>query len=739
MKKYIFTLFLVGLLSGCERDDTPAATASTAVADSVANEFIRFFSAQEGLPADEYNIVISTQSAGESGSYTLTIEYDTGVTETRSGSWVNSSGPGTTCTPIARPCETLTLQEAGGIKLTLTSTVPNTLDLRYRNGSAVCDTSVSRICTATSGSTSTLTVLNSQISGEEYGNAYYAKVDPNNERATLAAFKSKNGFGSGTGVEVEAVFRDVKDLGYGRKMTARKNTDGTLAFFVENYLVQLVAGSNVNYGPLNLDAAINATDRFHVGTNAIEFSPITDGGSEYIVKFYTFSPGVTDEGSVRRLSLDMDGRGDKSVPGMCFSCHGGRAFPVGKDGLFQDISLNSAKLNLLEQSSFEFSDQLGYRLVDQQDAIRTINDFVLSSYPETINIGDWDSSFAREVALGRYNGDRANGSYNENFIPAGWKDGVAWQSDPSTKNPTGTELLFKQVVEPHCYSCHSLQGTAQQGAALTSSGVNFSSYEKFKRFESEIVEYVYRRGNMPLSLRNYERFWLSPGGAPTLLASHLGTAFDIKDSSGKLLVQEPGLPYARAGNDVTVKSPVQLNGSGSLHAATYQWRVVSAPTGATTSFSSANSAYTNFTASQNGVYVLSLSVSNAKGSNIDQVQITINNGLIKGQDELSFATDIKPILQAATTGCTSCHADTSAGSIYPQIPVMFTDNKSNINSVSLYADVLSRVDLREPENSPLLRKPLGINHVGGARPGFASTSDFNYQTILNWIRAGAQP
>jgi hypothetical protein len=56
-----------------------------------------------------------------------------------------------------------------------------------------------------------------------YAAAYYAAVDPNNERETLDEFKAANGFGAGGGNATEhlVVFRDVRDLGYGRRMTGR--------------------------------------------------------------------------------------------------------------------------------------------------------------------------------------------------------------------------------------------------------------------------------------------------------------------------------------------------------------------------------------------------------------------------------------------------------------------------------------------------------------------------------------
>ena len=63
-----------------------------------------------------------------------------------------------------------------------------------------------------------------------YATAYYAAIDPSNNKDTIDKWKSANNFGSGTGTEKLAVFRDAKDLGYGRRMTGRQNADGSIAF-----------------------------------------------------------------------------------------------------------------------------------------------------------------------------------------------------------------------------------------------------------------------------------------------------------------------------------------------------------------------------------------------------------------------------------------------------------------------------------------------------------------------------
>ena len=149
-----------------------------------------------------------------------------------------------------------------------------------------------------------------------YAEAYYRAIDPTAAKDTLAKWKAANGFDTGAGTQVTVVFGDKRDLGYGRRMNVRQNLDGTLAFFVENYLVQ--AGPDYLYSPLNLDAAVLRDTKWLVGVNAIEFSPGPEGGASF-PKFFNF-----DGQGARRLAVDLDGRGDKAMPGPCISCHGGR-------------------------------------------------------------------------------------------------------------------------------------------------------------------------------------------------------------------------------------------------------------------------------------------------------------------------------------------------------------------------------------------------------------------------------
>ena len=145
----------------------------------------------------------------------------------------------------------------------------------------------------------------------EYAAAYYRAIDPGNAKDTIDKWRAQNGFTgyaapARPGTEHLAVFRDVKDLGYGRRMTGRINTsadpnvNNSVAFFGENYDVSSI--SSGGYSSFNVEAAIARDSKWHVGTNAIEWStascntstappedPANCNSGVKFAKFYNFS------------------------------------------------------------------------------------------------------------------------------------------------------------------------------------------------------------------------------------------------------------------------------------------------------------------------------------------------------------------------------------------------------------------------------------------------------------------
>ena len=737
------------ILAGCsDRGDTvvePVTVDATVTADS----FLTYVNQQTQIGVGEYQVVVSPETDGETGTYQLAVTLPDGSTQTFSGSWpqvttsssdesanapsvsdnlviISSSIPSISASPSNNPSHSFRIDQSGGLSFQLESSVTGHLYL-MKNGSVIADQ-------AGTGTSLSWSVDASQIDSEAYANAYYELVDPNDERTTLADWKQVNGFDQDAGTHV--VFRDTKDLGYGRDMYARRSDNGDLAFYVDNYVVILRPGDSANYGPLNLDAALAQDRERHTGTNAIEFTRLdpNDSNSPRVLKFFTFGPEDANGDQARLVKANLDGRGIKYMPTMCLVCHGGTMLPLNADGSFPQQSVLTAKYNRLELNSFEYGD-LDYQTRAGQEAnFKQMNQWIHQSYQEIVQRnpntrGKWWGDFAVEIMEGHYGGANLPGdTYQADAIPSGWQ--------ASATRPEGVELLYTEVIEPHCLSCHSLRGTEAGDRETTTvngetislaNAISFSSYEQFISYNDKIIEYVYRRGVMPLSLRNYEQFWDDPNGAPTRLASFL-SGFDVFNSNREVV--EPGLPYARPGENRRSQSPVQLNGLGSLFSVSYQWQVTDAPVGSTYSFSDASNVSPVFTGDTDGTYELTLTVSNGLGSHSETMDLTIDS---QGQDQtaLNFVDDIRPILGSDTLAkCSNCHNPTTGRQ---GIPVYYDDNNPN-----LYLDVLARVNLAVPGDSLLLLKPTQQQHGGGLQIFRNNvTGEAEYQTLLNWIQEGA--
>lgn len=679
------------------------------------DKFITFVNTQASLPAGFYHAAIDAESSIPSFSYELTIQQND-VSETLTGSWQG----------VGASLHALQLNKAGGVKLTLSA--PEGARLSIVKG----EDFVFAPQTVTNDSNVNIDLPQSKISNEAYSNAYYEAVDPEGLRTTLEGYQKINGFDQGDATHI--VFRDSKDLGYGRSMFARQREDGSIAFYVDNYVIKLNGSSPANYSPLNVHAAVDQNQDFLISTNAIEFSPIdtNDPNSPKVAKFFTY--GKPDENGMqhRLLSADLDGRGEKPVPTTCISCHGGALLPLNESGEFPAQSLYTTKLNLLELDSFEYSDKPGFSQAEQNAALNYVNQLIYETYQQQDTISDvkglWSADFALEVANSHYNGTFEVNDYDPKAVPAGWQQ--------NGSRPAGVEELYREVVRPHCISCHSLRGTEIGEATQVNhngqqvslaNAVNFSNYEKFISYSDRIIDYVYKRGQMPLSLRNYEKFWRHPQGKPALLASFLPN-FDVLTEDNK--VSEPSHPYAKISAPAELVAPTMIIGEHSLFAETYLWEVIDRPSANATfeveTWDSPNLAIVSATP---GDYSLGLTVTNKAGveSNQTTIQVTISEEVTIP----TFDSEVREILgSASNTNCSQCHR---ADSDYPNIPAYFNDANTNA-----FDEVRARIDFADPQNSPLLIKPTSLQHGGGIHLNRSTPAgEAQYQTLLSWIHAGA--
>ena len=149
-------------------------------------------------------------------------------------------------------------------------------------------------------------------------------------RSTLSAWLSQAGINpnvqtglAGTNVDhtttEQTAYLNHNDLGFGRRMTIRKAANSDVFAFVTNF-------GNADQNPANENGALNAIAPG--ATIAMEYTPLASASSgtgidPRVVKFFVYGAG----GQLVN-SADLDGFGQKFVPGLCQNCHGGDRFTI---------------------------------------------------------------------------------------------------------------------------------------------------------------------------------------------------------------------------------------------------------------------------------------------------------------------------------------------------------------------------------------------------------------------------
>ena len=588
-----------------------------------------------------------------------------------------------------------------------------------------------------------------QTNTQGYAEAYYRAIDPLNNKDTLAKWKVANGFDGPMGTQVEVVFGDTRDLGYGRRMVMRRNIDCTVAAYVENYLVSSVV--DYSFSTLNLDAAVQRVTKWHVSTNAIEYSLGPNGGAPFL-KFYQFDAAT----GTRNMAVDLDGRGDKFMPGPCISCHGGRAdalTPPGAGGLPLFALVNNtaavhrgdaqARMQPFDVDTFAFSATPGFTRAEQEAALKLMNTWVLGTYPIQAASAfpedacrptaaffqyTWQGTAAELIKSAYGSNGLPNANFSDTYIPAGW---------------AGQEPLYQNVVAKYCRACHLLRGVSDQ------KDPDFDSFAKFQGLADRIKILVFDRGKMPLAKIPFENFWSS--GAANTLAAFLDAQGQTvaRDGAGNPL--RPGRPIADPGPSRTIRTgATTLSGANSLFSTTYSWSFVSNPGGAT--LTNPNSVQPTFNTNANGTYELQLVTGNGTTQSTPvKLKLVVNAALNPDPLGIRFA-DIKTVLQV-TSVCTGCHTSGD------QPPILYTNvDRDGIggpvanatDDLWFYTELRGRINFTEIAASPLLRKPSGHHHGGNQLDGFDTSLDpgattggvnnagrGNYDLFLNWILNGA--
>ena len=306
--------------------------------------------------------------------------------------------------------------------------------------------------------------------------AYYKTLDPLDRKTTFEGWKQENDLSSCVAPAcTHTVYFNAVDLGFGRSLFLKVRPNGDVASYLQNYpsLADAIEGRN-------LLAAV-----------AMEFGrPVDSNGQELpnprFTKFYVFNAAGT-----RINKIDLDGRGEKFVPGLCNVCHGGKPKPADlSHNQYFDRGDTGAKFIAWDLDTFRYHPTLSRAV--QEDEFRKLNQAVLLTSPPS----------ATRIAIeGWYGGaGLPSVTFDGGFVPPGWQ-----QDGPAVED------LYRQVVAPACRSCHNQRGSYNAAGHAILDGpkeqtLEFASFADFHRYKNEIESLVYEQGLMPLAKRTFDRF-----------------------------------------------------------------------------------------------------------------------------------------------------------------------------------------------------------------------------------------
>jgi mono/diheme cytochrome c family protein len=236
-------------------------------------------------------------------------------------------------------------------------------------------------------------------------------------------------------VEVVADYINKMDLNLVRHMVATQTGPQDIAFYVCN------SPGPVGTSQREIDdtLAIGVDNLKRVACVAMEWSatPGANGGAPF-TKFLTFGP---DGGLL--LSVNLDGRGEKYMPGTCVACHGGSQY----NGRFPEKANSSAALGAgflgFDLNNYYFASAPSLGEAAQSAAFYKLNQLVRAT--ETS-----DTTALSNLVKGWY----ANGSTTQNkaYVPQAWQDADAQSAT------AGAALFYREVVGSSCRTCHAALG-----------------------------------------------------------------------------------------------------------------------------------------------------------------------------------------------------------------------------------------------------------------------------------------
>jgi hypothetical protein len=269
--------------------------------------------------------------------------------------------------------------------------------------------------------------------------------------------------------EYSATFVNEVDLNLTRNHHGTRVASNHLAFYVCNHL------GPVDESQAAIDAAIDnaVAGRNLVACVAMDYSVSPGVNSDQpFIKYFIFGPS-----GELLPSVNLDGRREKFVPGVCVACHGGEHYAGSYPEDGTGVANVGASYLPYDVDNFAFSSKTGLRKEDQLAEIRELNQLLLESDPAQGMVDLITAWYAD-------GGDIPD----ESYVPA------SYAATQKTAN------YYQNVIKPYCRTCHVAYG----------GDFNSENYDTF--YDGHLFGNIcgdarqpYRDNAMPNSLVTYDR------------------------------------------------------------------------------------------------------------------------------------------------------------------------------------------------------------------------------------------
>jgi len=217
-------------------------------------------------------------------------------------------------------------------------------------------------------------------------------------------------------------------------------SSGSVAFYVCNHPGPISATQD------EVDQVIDTglSDQKRVACVAMEWSSTPGVNADKpFTKFLTFGP----DGSLIP-SINLDGRGEKFMPGACVACHGGSNYNGGftPDGKLPTAALSpylGSRFLPFDTGNYLFGSSAALSEPSQSEALYQLNKLVQSTEASFSSASPPDTATSRLVQ----NWYQEGHALNKQYVPDAWK-----AAGPNSA------LFYQKVMGGVCRTCHAAMG-----------------------------------------------------------------------------------------------------------------------------------------------------------------------------------------------------------------------------------------------------------------------------------------